>query len=505
MDEMLPTLNRVYRAGIATLLVLSLVLLAVVTADPGQRLASDDLTSAPTAQADRSGPTPDSDVQSDGLPVEADSAGDVVAPEAQDDDARQPADEIDRPDPVEPPPTGTAPSQPEPQQDTPAPTADRQSDQGVTGNEIVIAFTRIDPAFYQKYGIPDQHAREAILAYVEHINANGGISGRQIRPEIITQSDPRYPEYGQRTCRTAFQEHQAFMIINDARYPGLPECAARLGRPVSDLGHGLTATTNTKALADLGGHYAIAGMASDRIAELWVDFLAKHRDGRDKKFGIIEHYNPSMVEASEAVQRAMQRAGFQPPSTYRHNEDPSTFGVQAQNAASQFKRDGVEIVLPITTSIGVGAFQRAFASQAYNPEWTFSPIGMMDSTDYAHFYDDERFNGTTGISFARLPDQPGQERCRQIFEQRWPDLSYETSTSVWCHLIFLHSEALSRAGDHITTATWSQALSQLKAWEGNHIPTSNFGPNKFDGADAVQVLRYSDGRMEPVSDFTSDF
>ena len=379
------------------------------------------------------------------------------------------------------------------------------SDQGVTTTEIVIAFTRIDPAFYARFGIPDPEAERGIEAYVEHVNATGGINGRQIRPVIITQSDPRFPEPSQQTCRTAFADRRAFMMINDQRWPGMAECATRMARPISDSGNGLLAATSRSFISDLGGRYWIGGMNVEQFARLWVDFIAKRLDGRKQKIGILEHYNDDLTYASEVVQLQMRRAGFRRPSVFKHTEDISTAAIQANNAMAQYQRDGVTLIVPVTNAVPAGIGQRTATSRNYYPKWTFSSIGGLDATDYAPFYDDSQFNGSTGISFERLPSQPGQEECRAIFTRRWPGSEYTSQQSGWCHIILLNAEVLRRAGPQLTLGTWNSGFASIGAYVGNHVGRSTFAPGKYDGADQVQVLRYEDGRMSSVSPFVDGF
>jgi len=379
------------------------------------------------------------------------------------------------------------------------------SDQGVTATEIVIAFTRIDPAFYARFGIPDPEAERGIQAYVEHVNATGGINGRQVRPVIITQSDPRFPEPSQQTCRTAFADRRAFMMINDQRWPGMAECATRVARPISDSGNGLLAATSRSFLHDLGGRYWIGAMNVERFAKLWVDFIAKRLDGRKQKIGILEHYNDDLTYASKVIQAQMRRAGFRQPSVFKHTEDISTAAIQANNAMAQYEQDGVTLIVPVTNAVPAGIGQRTATSRNYRPKWTFSSIGGLDATDYVTFYDDSQFNGSVGISFARLPSQPGQEECRRIFTQRWPGSEYTSQQSGWCHMILLNADALRRAGAQLTLGTWNAGFASIGSYVGNHVGRSTFAPRKYDGADQVQVLRYEDGRMSSISPFVDGF
>lgn len=388
---------------------------------------------------------------------------------------------------------------------TEGPGAVGPSDQGVTTSEIVIAFTRIDPAFYARFGIPDPEAERGIQAYVEHVNATGGVNGRQIRPVVITQSDPRYPEPSQQTCRTAFGDRRAFMMINDQRWPGMVECATRLARPISDSGSGLLAATSRSFIDDLAGRYWIGAMNVESFAKLWVDFIAKHLDGRDQKIGILEHYNDDLTYASKVVQQEMSRAGFQKPSVFKHTDDISTAAIQANNAMVQYQQDGVTLIVPVTNAVPAGIAQRTATSRNYYPMWTFSSIGGLDSTDYVTFYDDGQFNGSRGISFARQPSQPGQEECHRIFTLRWPDSEYTSQQSGWCHMILLNAEAMRRAGPQLTLGTWSSGFASIGTHLGNNFGRSTFAPGKYDGADQVQVLRYEDGRMSSDSSFVDGF
>lgn len=525
-DDLRP-LNRAYRFAIGVAFVMVVTLLAVVTAAPTTPGAEGELAGgAPAPGATPGGPPGDllagasgtggsspadssgggspssrtggADTASGGASANQ-SAGSPQEAAAGGGDAAQPGGNSPAGGNSREDGQGGSSSGANAQGRTPA----GPSDQGVSANTIKIAFTRINPSQAKQYGVDDPHQAEAINAYVDYVNGQGGINGRAIEPIIITQDDARYEEDGQQTCRTAFVEHKAFMMINDNRWPGIVECAIRLGRPISDLGQGIVGATTSDFLTQAGGRYWTVSMDADRIAALWVDYVAKNL-GR-QKVGIIEHYNAQMISASQAVQRALAKAGFPKPSVFRHTEDVSTAAIQASNMASQFQRDGVTLVMPVTTAIAVGLAQRGFSSRGYQPKWTFSPLGQLDGTDYAHLYDNRQFNGSTGITFARLPEQSGQASCRNIFKKRYPDLEYGTTQSVWCHLILLNTEVLRRAGQQLTLQTWAQAFSSVSAYKGNHTPVSSYGARKFDGADRVQVLSYRDGKMTSQSGFVRRF
>lgn len=380
------------------------------------------------------------------------------------------------------------------------------SDQGVSAEDIRIASIVIDPAFYARFGITDPETQRAYSAYAEELNATGGINGRRWQPVFVQIANPTDETAVAQACRQAFGDQQSFMMVNTAAYPGLAQCAAANGRILTDGGFGGVSAATGSLLDDLAGRYWIAGMRSERFVELWAQFLAAEY-GPSTMIGIVEHEDAALRAVSEQFQQALASRGFPRPSVFTSQADPSTAALQTNNAIARFRADGVQLIAPITNAFSLGLFQNAAEANGYRPEkgYTFSTVGGAANADFVRFLNARQMNGARGIALGRAPEDPEQQRCRDIYSRRAPGATFSQATADVCHIVFQNAEALRRAGTNLTVATWAAGYGSLGTYEGTGYGTQSFSPTKRDGADEVQVVTYQDGAFAREGPFRSGF
>jgi hypothetical protein len=373
------------------------------------------------------------------------------------------------------------------------------TDQGVTASTIKVSVFRLDPGYLATLGVSDPKTELVASAYAAEINDRGGIHGRRIEVDVVTVADisERSAEHG---CRTALADHKSFMIVNQLAYTGLARCVARFGRGLTDSGFGEVEVTQASLLEAARGHYWIAGPTTDRLVEAWADLLvATH--SKDTKIGLWNGSQPGLIEAGRQITTALTRRGFPKPSYFQSTADASTAAIQISNGAAQFRRDGVQLVLPLADPIEVGIVQRGFTANNYRPEkgWSFSSIANMDNADNADLLDPNQMNGAVGISWLRDIDEAEQAECREILRRRAPDAPWSASAAMFCHTMFQNASALENAGTNLTTATWAQGYSQMRTYRGNMTAVQTFSTAKRDGADQTRQWKFQDGEFRVTS------
>ena len=381
-----------------------------------------------------------------------------------------------------------------------------RSDQGVTATSIKFAYFRVDTGFYTRQGLQDPHVERAVNAYVDYVNKHGGILGRRLIADDLVVADPRDEQEIRQRCLEAFGDHKAFMALNSQQFPGLPRCAAQRGRASIDIGYSGLSATAASDLSTLGGRYWIGGMSSDRLTDLWAQFIRKNY-GRSTKVGILVHYNETLKRAANQLAAALQRQGMPKPSIFQHTPDNSTAAIQVSNAVAQFQRDGVQLAAAVTNAVVVGIAQRGFTANGYRPEkgWTFSSIAGLDLADTAPLFDPVQMNGAKGVSYATLPSEPMQRTCKQIFEAFNGGATYLQEHGYWCHLIFENAAASRRAGAALTIASWAHGFASLGAYNGNAFGRQTFSATKRDGADQVRGWRFNNGAFSIETGFRDSF
>ena len=88
----------------------------------------------------------------------------------------------------------------------------RASDRGVSPEAITLAFLLVDLGGVSQVGfsVPGydpETQKEYVMAFVDHINAGGGVLSRKIDPKFFSY-DPTNPSSGQAACRAATQDRR---------------------------------------------------------------------------------------------------------------------------------------------------------------------------------------------------------------------------------------------------------------------------------------------------------
>ena len=376
------------------------------------------------------------------------------------------------------------------------------TDQGVTATSIKLGTFRADPALLARFGLADSKIEQVAQAYADEINAHGGVHGRKLIMDVTTIANPLDNNLIQQGCRRAFGDNHDFMIVNDQAFPGLAQCAADFGRGLTDSGYGGLSAATAKQLNDLGGRYWTVGASSNRFVRQWADFLAREY-GTDTKIGIVNHYDESLVEVGRQLTAALEQRGFAKPSYFQHTSDPSTAAIQLANGVAQFRRDGVQLIVPVTNPIVVGQSQRGMVANGFTPAkgWSFSSIALLDSPDLTGLYVPAQMNGARGISFVRMPAEKEQAKCRGIVAERAPDAPWTSASAQLCHVMFQNLEALRNAGPVLTIKSWARGYSQLATYDGNDTGEQTFSRTKRDGANEYRVWEFKAGKFSVVSNW----
>jgi len=99
-------------------------------------------------------------------------------------------------------------------------TSQAAADPGVTPNKIVLGQAAVFSGPAAQLGI---QMRNGIKAYLDHVNAAGGVHGRKI--ELVTEDDRYEPSVAPAASRKLIEEHKVFALLG---YVGTPTGVAHL-------------------------------------------------------------------------------------------------------------------------------------------------------------------------------------------------------------------------------------------------------------------------------------
>lgn len=302
---------------------------------------------------------------------------------------------------------------------TTAPTPqDPGSTTGITDDTIRIGYLGADLAALAAAGIaPDLGDQEVVMrAFVDDVNANGGIAGRQIELEFQLV-DPLAPETEQAGCLQMTQDFGAFAVI---AAPGLSreatECMA-LANQTLVLAGGISDEDALYETAE--GRLWDFAMSDSRLTRGWVTELDRRGllDGRVGVIATDEVERTAVVE--ESLIATLEALGHEPVATVTlpcaegdNDCDQHEAGIQ------QLKEADAEIVFASVGPLAIGPMLEAARNLDFHPRWSFSNEAVTATV--AKFYEggSDLLDGAVGMAGFDLTGDaflsPDDEACAQV-------------------------------------------------------------------------------------------
>ena len=376
------------------------------------------------------------------------------------------------------------------------------TDRGVTADAVTLGFPLYDLGAASRVGLAveglDPEAQQAtIQAYVDHVNDEGGINGRSIKPvyqslEVLNQ------DAAHATCLALTEDAASFAVLGDLIYPSASQCVTN---------HDTILVTNSAAVTDdayAGGRELLYGMFP-RGSRMMANFAAKlgqlgKLDGT--KVGILadKGFDPA-GRTMAALVTSVRREGGTVVRATNLSEDRGVASSQVPVEVSQMRSAGAEAVLFIAGFL----YSTQFAQQADSQGW----VPAYYASDWAGMYVSNvnesmppSYDGTLVVTTTRDSDftfgiePPQAVRCREIYEQRTGrrlgtgDHDY---AMVQCDLLFSFVEAARLAGVNLTRAAVGATLRNMGPIDSAFWGGGAFAPGKFDMADRIQVDRWDRG------------
>ncbi len=495
-------LNRTYRYGVAAALAAALVVVAITTAGPGNSASVADASSVTTSNSGQpAGAAPGAALAPTGAPSPGRNAG--TNTEQGPAGTTGPAGTDPR--------TGTsATTHDGPQhQDLPPQSQVAGGDQGVSSTEIDLGAVYVPDNFYSQYGGNPPHEQDAIQAYAQMVNDEGGINGRRLKIIALPDNAMTDTTGGQAPCRQLINDDRVFMLL-DSTLLGSPECAVAAHRPIVDLGNGIPYAVSQAQLDAAAPYWWITGETMDTQVLQWAQFLAHYQKAQDERIGLLYYSNvPQMVQAKNVfVQRARQY-GLNVASTFGFTTDVSQAGLDCQQVVADWQQKRITETAFLAGPAAAGIFSQCISSSLPAEKYTFSAIGGIVWTNFASLYSPS-FNGAQGVSEEQLPsstDAP-QRKCRAALAKYYPKNDYNQNSAQWCEIITVTATALRAIPPTtpVTPASFASAMASIRGLDVNDTAPVTFGVRDFVGSDSAVGLEYvGNNRYRQLTPFRRAF
>lgn len=480
------------------------------------RLGEDAAVSADGPDATSS---PDGAVEAPTIPTATDGStvptSGATGP-AADGSATQPGPGADQA-PTAPGAAGTPPATEAPVQPSANDTTDEPrtaSDRGVSEDALVLGILATDEDTFGEFGFTYEGKRheQVLQPFVDEINANGGINGRELVVKLTRYSPLRTDEM-QAACVEMAEDHKVFAAIAPAGFYGDAEvCMANKKTPLLTANNS-SADTNYRREQ---GWVRQTSMNKDRLVKNWVDWMvATGQVAGGTKHGLVYTDVPEDRQlVNEVLIPYMESKGLRKPQVAALSlgtADTST--AEAQAAVLKFKSDGVELIWPVTNFLQWYLFLQQADAARYFPRYTASDFGLI-ATDATSFYPPSQWADVMGVTTTRtgegpvggLPVDPAFQECKAVYnaageqigkdpdDPSKPDSLEVANLSFYCEHLALFADAARRAGVNPTRPGFLGALGTTGTWNHRVAMTERltFTPEKYDGADLFAIVQWKE-------------
>lgn len=227
-------------------------------------------------------------------------------------------------------------------------------------------------------GLTSADLHGEIEAYVQHINAAGGVLGRQLELVFYRASTSEsLQQIGQALCATETQDNHVDVSLDDNYGSLVFPCMAKAGIPTIYTGlDGLT-EANYRAFPLVSEPDSIS---IDRLAAVEVPQLVKlgYQPTGRSRLGVLYFNSPNFVTGFNALKSAWAKEGVKVASSaslanYNTVGQIAGLGAGVQAAELKFRAQGVTHVMCVETNAFLCGFFGLFAaSQGYYPRYAYT-------------------------------------------------------------------------------------------------------------------------------------
>jgi hypothetical protein len=387
------------------------------------------------------------------------------------------------------------------------------SDRGVTETTVKVVFPWFDISAYTSASgtttdEPIEGGPDAISAFVDYVNANGGLDGRTILPQI-EDFNPLNETDMQERCRRWAEDDKVFAVVDSSAWH-------------SDHQLCVTQDHQTPLLSQLalseewpkrGAPYLwwTAPTTEETVTDWVIWAVQTGRLTKDHKIGVVTGVKEEERLGKAAIERALGNAGID-TSTVDFAEIPgytADIGLAQPAiaaAVSRMKGEGVDRLMMGLSALVFTSWMNQADAQEFFPLYLLSDFNNTVTTAEALNADQhgKSLKGAIGPTNIRLgevaPEKggsyaPAQQRCNDIWRAALPNAKNMDGSGVamrWCDNIFLFTEAArraTRANDGVLTRlNWTEAMASIQNVEAGLTPNLSYGPGDYSGATMTKVV-----------------
>lgn len=402
----------------------------------------------------------------------------------------------------------------EPAEEDSTPAELTASDRGVTPDTVKLGIILLDIAgvgdFGLEVGVGPEAQQRGYDAFIDHVNANGGVHGRMIEP-VYTSYDPVDMDTGRAACRRMTEDEQVFTVLGFAQMGDSQLC--------------ITEQKDTPLINSMGTmeewHDQANGLLFD-TAQSWTRGGANTVAHLDER-GVFDDRTIGVVTSRTAFYYLGIEGGLLPLLQERHGvkrytvlpADLHARSAQIPLEVQQMRSEGIDLVVEAIGALGSPDFWQQAHAQRYRPLGVMPPIAGQSTGDLGNYPDTL---DAVGVNTSRendwrldIPEPEFDVRCREIYAEqtgieveRGTEADDEHAITGPCNQVLsLFVRGAEAAGPELTRRGLSDALQSLGEVKIAGAGSGSLEPGKFDASDEVRAVQ-ADMDCEcwmPISEF----
>lgn len=341
-----------------------------------------------------------------------------------------------------------------------------------------------------------------IQPVVDHLNANGGIAGRQIAP-VYHETDPAngtFAAQAQAACSHFTEDEPVFAVVGMIVEPSLIDCLRERRTPF--LAESMMVLDDTTWAPNRGFMYQPFAIRTERLAGTWVDTLVElgYFEGMGG-LGVLRADEPNHERfARDHLRPALARHGVTVDEEVALRS-PGSVGeagdlfAGAGNAALRFRSAGVTHVILVPSGGALPyVFMQGAESQGYRPRYALNSLEVPAFV--APNAPAEQLHGTLGIGWLPASDihytevahgvNPAEDLCFELTQRNGDEAKR------YCEGLWFLRDALARAPSLSPEGLLAGAESLGTSFRSPWTFATVFGPGRYDGAAVVRPLAFVD-------------
>ena len=407
---------------------------------------------------------------------------------------------------------GDPPADDDTQSDTTDDDAPLELGRGVTTDTVTIGYLYLDLDEVRERGFIDLNwgpQADHMQAVVDHINANGGISGRSV--EVISRAiDPLDAESARAACLELTEDTEVFAVLGTLRRDEVL-CYTEQHDTIAVVNADMTQERLDRSTAP----YVSVNVTRERATRSFVARAADEGLFDGKTIAVLSVDAASA--ATDVAVPALQDAGIDVELEVLIQGDGSVGGAAAElgTQVESMRARGIDAVMvvgdaqiPVNTFIGAG----------YSPTLFFTDQGAANTTagraDMSVFPAAYTFGGPTAGSPEAFEEALFQAECVAPWNAANPELlaivpsdvpdgepAHGVGLRIACRALTVFSTIAAAAGENLNNDTFGAALESLGEVPLPGTGIGTLGDGKYDALDDLRLWTLNPNADEDGQEF----